>query len=103
MYEKDSYITFESYEEYESGEEMIVSKQEGEEKECEFKREIYIVEERVEEKKDVEVMREDKELARLDVRMSDMTVIQIQGNYITHTGEDGDSNSCVINKQMKNV
>ena len=101
MNEKDSYITFESYEEYESGEEVIMTKREGEEKECEFKREI--VPERVEEKKDVEVVREVKELEGLDVRMSDTGVIQREGNYITHNGEDGRWNSCMINKEMKNV
>ena len=102
MYDKDSYITFESYEEYDSGEEVIMTKQEGEEKECEFEREI-VVTEIVEEKKDVEAVREDKELEGLDVRMSDMRVIQREGNCITHTGEDGRLNSCVINKEMKNV
>ena len=102
MYAKDSYITFESYEGCESGEEeVIMTKQEGEEKECEFKREI--VEESVEEKKNVEAVREDKELAGLGVRISDMSVIQREGNYITHTGEDGGWNSCMINKEMKNV
>ena len=102
MYAKDSYITFESYEGCESGEEeVIMTKQEGEGRECEFKREI--VAERVEEKKDVEVVREDKELEGLDVRMSDMRVIQREGNCITHIGEDGGWNSCVINKEMKKV
>ena len=102
MYEKDSYITFQSYEGCESGEEeVIMTKQEGEGRECEFKREI--LEERVEEKKDVEVVREDKELEGLDVRMSDMRMIQREGNYITHNREDGVCNSCMINKEMKNV
>ena len=100
MSEKDGYVTFESYEEYESGE-GIVEKHEGEEKECEFKREI--VAERVEEKKDVEVVREDKALEGLDVLVSDMRVIQRVGNYIVHLGEDGGWNSCVIYKEMKNV
>ena len=98
MYDENSSVTFQSYEEYESGEEGIMTKHEREEKECEFKREI--VEERVEEKKDVEVVREDKELQRLGVLTEpDFTPIRRQGNSIPPNGEDG----CMINKEMKNV
>ena len=102
MYAKDDYFTFKSYEGCESGEEeVIMTKQEGEGRECEFKREI--VAERVEEKKDVEVVREDKELARLGLQPIFMRAIRRQGNDITHTGADGLVRSCIINKELSNV